>query len=114
MINAESDRLLVALRLRLFGALDAAEENGDGHMLSRISGQLHHNLEITGKLVGSLASGATSVTNVFRPTFHLRVELVRALAAFPDARQAVAQVLHRLEHTAAEQVKADADRGLAA
>jgi hypothetical protein len=65
--DTESQSLLanlVALRGRLFSILDVAEEAGDGTMLARIAGQLHNNLEITGKLVGSLASGHTSVTNV--------------------------------------------------
>src|SRR3954451_16669993 len=35
---------LIGLRNRLFAALDSAEEVGDGSMLSRVSGQLHHNL----------------------------------------------------------------------
>src|SRR4051812_1910940 len=35
---------LVALRGRLFSNLDVAEEAGDGNMLSRLVGQIHHNL----------------------------------------------------------------------
>src|SRR5215470_8860456 len=37
---------LVALRHRLFAALDAAEEYGDGGMLTRVASQLHANLEL--------------------------------------------------------------------
>jgi hypothetical protein len=100
---------LVALRGRLFQILDVAEEGGDGNMLSRIAGQLHNNLEITGKLLGDLSSGHTSVTNVLiQPQYvHMRVELVRALAPFPEARQAVAAVLHTIESKAAADITAN-------
>lgn len=100
---------LVALRQRLFSSLDVAEEAGDGNMLSRLAGQLHSNLELTGKLLGDLGVGSTNVTNVLiMPAYvEMRVELVRALAPFPEARRAVAAVLHTIEHKAAEAVRAD-------
>ena len=105
---------LVSLRHRLFAALDVAEEGGDGNMISRLSGQLHKNLEITGRLLGDL--GSTTINNVLvMPAYvEMRIELVRALAPFPDARREVAAVLHTIEHKAAEAVRADAERGLAA
>jgi hypothetical protein len=101
---------LVALRHRLFATFDLAEEHGDTHLISRISAQLHHNLEITGKLLGDLGVGSTSITNVLiQPQYvEMRVELVRALAPFPEAKQAVAAVLHTLENKAADAIKADA------
>jgi S-ribosylhomocysteine lyase LuxS involved in autoinducer biosynthesis len=37
----------------------------------------------------------------------MRVELVRALAPFPEARHAVAAVLHTIEHKAADTVRAE-------
>jgi hypothetical protein len=43
---------LVGLRNRLFAFLDVAEKAGGGNMISRIAGQLHHNLESPGKLLG--------------------------------------------------------------
>lgn len=100
---------LVSLRHRLFASLDTAEECGDGNMLSRLAGQLHQNLEITGKLLGDLATGPSSVTNILiQPQYvELRVELTRALAPFPEARQAVAVALHRLEAKSAEAVRAE-------
>jgi transposase-like protein len=55
---------LVALRGRLFLSLDVAEECRDGTMLARIAGQLHNNLELTGKLLGDLSSGHSNVTNI--------------------------------------------------
>ena len=97
---------LVALRRRLFAALDLAEENGDGFMLTRVSSQLHVNLETTGKLLGDLGIGSTNITNILiQPAYvEMRVELVRALAPFPEARQAVAAVLHELEGKAAADI----------
>jgi hypothetical protein len=100
---------LVALRGRLFASLDVAEECRDGTMLARIAGQLHNNLEITGKLLGTLTSGHTSVTNVLvLPAYvELRVGLVDALRPFPDAARAVAAVLHTIEGKAAADIAAN-------
>ena len=99
---------LIALRRRLFASLDSAEEAGDGNMLARIAGQLHRNLEITGKLVGDLSMGATINNVLIMPQYiELRVELVRALQPYPEARKAIAQVLHTIEHNAADAIAAD-------
>lgn len=105
---------LVALRGRLFSSLDVAEEAGDGSMLSRIAGQLHQNLELTGKLVGTLSSGHTTINNVLvLPQYvELRVSLVNALRGFPEAARAVAGVLHQIESKAAADIAAD-KRGFA-
>ena len=103
---------LVALRHRLFSALDTAEEFGDGFMLTRVSSQLHTNLEITGKLLGDLNIGHQHITNVLvMPAYvEMRVELVKALEPFPAARQAVAAVLHEIENRAATDIAADKRR----
>jgi hypothetical protein len=98
---------LVALRHRLFAALDTAEEYQDAGMLTRVASQLHANLELTGKLLGDLGVGTTNVMNVLiLPQYiELRVALVQALSAFPEAKLAVAQALHQLESKAAETIK---------
>ena len=106
---------LVALRHRLFGSLDAAEEAGDATMVARVANQLHRNYELVAKLLGDLNTGGTTINNTSsscRAYVELRVELVRALAPFPEARQAVAQVLHTIESKAADSISAEA--GLAA
>jgi transposase-like protein len=107
--ESESQSLLahlVALRHRLFAALDAAEEYGDGAMLTRVASQLHENLHLTGRLLGDLGVGTTNVNVLIMPQYvELRVALVTALSAFPEAKQAVAQVLHQLESKAAESIK---------
>jgi len=110
--ESESQSLLshlIALRHRLFGMLDFAEEHGDLYAASRAVSQLHSNLETTGKLLGDLGVGHTSVTNVLiQPAYvELRVALTNALAAFPEARKAVAEVLHRVESKAAAAISAD-------
>jgi hypothetical protein len=100
---------LVALRHRLFASLDVAEECGDGAMISRIAGQLHNNLEITGKLLGDLGIGNTTINNVLiLPAYvEMRVVLFHALAPYPEAKLAVAQALHTIEAKAADAITAD-------
>jgi hypothetical protein len=99
---------LVALRRRLFHSFDVAEENGDSHMVSRIAAQLHRNMELVGRLLGDLSVGHTTTNILIQPQYvELRVALVNALAGFPEARQAVATVLHRLENKSAAAIEAD-------
>jgi hypothetical protein len=100
---------LVNLRGRLFSSLDVAEECRDGNMLARVAGQLHNNLELTGKLLGDLSSGHSNVTNILiAPQYvELRIGLVDALAPFPEAARAVAYVLHQIESKAAADIAAD-------
>jgi hypothetical protein len=100
---------LIALRGRLLNALNIGEEHGDANMVSRVAGQLHRNLELTGKLLGDLSSGHSSVTNILiAPQYvTMRIELVRALVPFPEAAKAVAAILHQVESKAAEAIKAD-------
>lgn len=100
---------LIAIRRRLFASLDTAEECGDGNMISRVAGQLHRNLELTGELLGDLGAGSTTINNVLvMPAYvEMRLSLVNALQPFPEAAQAVASVLHTLEHKAAEAIRSD-------
>ena len=86
-----------------------AEEHGDASMLSRVASQVHTNLELTAKLLGDLGVGGATINNVLvMPAYvEMRVELVRALAPFPEARQAVAAVLHQIEHNAADGITAE-------
>jgi hypothetical protein len=86
-----------------------AEECGDGNMISRIAGQLHKNLEVTGSLLGDLGPVGTTINNVLiLPAYlEMRIGLVNALRPFPEAAQAVAKVLHTLEDKSADAVRAD-------
>src|SRR5262249_18445908 len=99
---------LVAIRHRLFATLDTAEECGDGNMISRIVGQLHHNLEVTGKLLGDLNVGHTTNNILVLPEYvELRVALVNALQPYPEAARAVSAALHTIEHKAADEITAN-------
>ena len=92
---------LVGLRHRLFASLDIAEECGDSAMVTRVASALHTNLELTGNLLGDLGVGVTNVNVLIMPQYvELRVALVQVLASYPEARQAVATVLHQLESKA--------------
>ena len=100
---------LIALRNRLFASLDVAEEYRDSAMVTRVTGQLHTNLELTGRLLGDLRTGNITTTNILiAPQYvEMRVALVDALRPHPEAARAVAAVLHRIEHKAAEAIEAD-------
>jgi hypothetical protein len=65
-------------------------------------------------LLGDLGVGHNVTQNILiQPAYlEMRVALVGALATFPEARQAVAAVLHRLEDRAAADIAADAARPL--
>jgi hypothetical protein len=60
-------------------------------------------------LLGDLGIGSSNITNILiQPAYvEMRIELVRALAPYPQAREAVAAVLHRLEGKAAADIAAD-------
>ena len=103
---------LVGLRNRLFASLDVAEECGDSAMVARVAHQLHENLNITGKLLGDLGVGSTTIHNyLITPMYiEMRTTLVRALVAYPEARIAVAQALRAVEDKSAAMIQADAGR----
>jgi hypothetical protein len=81
-------------------------------MVARVTAQLHKNLELTGGLLGDLGAGRSSITNILiAPQYlEMRLALVGALSAFPEARLAVAQVLHTIEQKAAAEITADTSR----
>jgi hypothetical protein len=109
---------LVNLRNRLFATMDTAEEFGDNSLVLGISGQLHRNFELVGKLLGDLGMGNTTVTNnmlLVSPAYlELRQTLVHALRAHPEAARDVAAALHVLESKAAQAIESDTSRKLAA
>jgi hypothetical protein len=107
---------LIAVRQRLLASFDVAEECRDANMSARVANALHKNFELVARLLGDLQTGHTTINNVLvQPVYiELRTELVRALQPFPEARHAVAAVLHQVEAKAAQAVTAEAQRGLAA
>jgi hypothetical protein len=95
---------LAMQRARLLLAQDQALEIEDSAMVARLATQIHKNIELTGRYLGEFAqhSVQTSINVLIRPEYlELRAKIVRALAPFPEARQAVAAVLHSLEDSAA-------------
>jgi len=98
----ESESLLNhlrAVRARLYRGIDSAETFGNLSDLAKMSGQIHRNIELTGKLVGDLKTGTTvNNTLILSGEYHqLRTGLVLALKPFPKARLAVTQLLQNLE-----------------
>jgi hypothetical protein len=104
----ESESLLQNLatqRARLFLLQDQALETENGGLATQISGAIHRNLELVGKYLGEFATHQirTTVSVLVDPQYlELRAALVRALQPYPDARAAVAAVLHKIESKAAE------------
>jgi hypothetical protein len=98
----ESESLLNhlrAVRARLYRGIDSAETFGNLSDLAKMSGQIHRNIELTGKLVGDLKTGTTvNNTLILSGEYHqLRTGLVLALKPFPKARVAVTKLLQNLE-----------------
>lgn len=91
---------LVAVRGRLYGLMDSAEQQDDYRGAAAIGNQIGKNLETTAKLLGDIRTGAVSVTNnvLVMPEFHaLRTTIMQALRAHPEARASVAAALKQLE-----------------
>jgi hypothetical protein len=105
----ESDNLLKNLavqRARLLLAQDRAIAIEDLSVIARLSAQIHQNLELVGKYLGEFAkvSVQTNISLLVTPEYlKLRAALLQALADFPQAKYAVAAVLHQIEGAAAQE-----------
>lgn len=97
----ESESLLNhlrAVRARLYRGIDSAETFGNLSDLAKMSGQIHKNIELTGKLVGDLRTGTVVNNLILSGEYHqLRTGLVQCLKHHPKARLAVTQLLQSLE-----------------
>jgi transposase-like protein len=104
----ESEALLQNLasqRARLLMMQDQALEEGNAQVVATLAARIHQNLELVGRYLGELHQHSTkTVVNILlTPEYlELRNALVRALAPYPDARRAVAAVLHSREGSAAQ------------
>lgn len=113
----ESEGLLQHLagqRGRLLIMQDRALEIENPALATQISTAIHRNLEITGRYLGEFASHQirTEVSVLIQPAYlELRAALVRALQPFPEARAAVASVLHKIESKAAAAADRSKGRG---
>ena len=91
---------LIAVRGRLYRALDDAETVGSPVDVARVAGPLHKNLELTAKLLGDLKVGGTVIQNnlFLNSEYHeLRTGLVQCLKGHPQARIEVTRLLQGLE-----------------
>lgn len=102
----EGDSVLDYLRIirtSLMSAMTACSEAGDARGVSIAAGTLVTTLEKIGRLTGQIAAIANGTTNINialinSPQFLLvQAEILRALAAHPDARGAVVAALRRLD-----------------
>lgn len=105
---AEGDSVLDHLRMIrtvLTGQLAAMTEAGDGRGAAYVAGRLTATLETIARVTGELGSMAQSinVTNNLtvlaeHPAFmRVQATMLRALAAFPDARASVVAALYDLD-----------------
>jgi hypothetical protein len=96
---------LKMVRVTLVGQLAACNEAGDARTAGYVSGQLVKCLEAIARVTGEIGSLASSVTInntnvavVNHPQFaSVQATLLRALAPFPDARNAVVLALRDLD-----------------
>jgi len=104
-----SDNLLKNLamqRARLLLAQDKAIAIEDLSVIARLSAQIHQNLELVGRYLGEFAKVAvqTNISLLVTPEYlKLRTALLQALAPYPEAKYAVAAVLHDIEGAAAQE-----------
>ena len=96
---------LAAQRARLLLSQDVALESEQFGLVAQISSQVHRNLELVGKLLDQFVSHSvhTTISLLVTPEYlELRSALLRALAPHPEAKRAVATVLHGIEANAAQ------------
>lgn len=94
---------LVALRGRMYGWADIAEQQGDVKAAAAIGGQIVKNIEVTAKLLGDIRTGTTNITNnlLLVPEYHaFRTAMMQALRPYPEALAAVAAVLKDVQTAA--------------
>jgi hypothetical protein len=96
---------LAAQRARLLLAQDEAMEAEQFGLVGQLAGGIHRNLELVGKYLGEFAAHSihTTISLLVTPEYlELRSALLRALGPHPEAKRAVATVLHGIETTAAQ------------
>ena len=98
---------LAQQRSTLLRLQDEAERKKWRPLMLQAARELHRNIELTGRTLGTFAEHERAVTQVahlqvlMSPEYvALRGDLIKALSAYPRARSAVAEVLGRLEGAA--------------
>jgi hypothetical protein len=108
----ESEGLLQSLatqRARLLITQDQAMEDGNAQVVATLANAVHRNLELVGRYLGELQNHSTqTVVSILVSPEYLRLRnlLIKALARFPEARRAVAEVLQIEEGGAVERMSA--------
>jgi hypothetical protein len=89
------------VRSGLYRGFSAASELGDGNCLALLAGRLHENLRDCGRLTGELQHGPLlNVQNnvLVNPDYTKAIaRIVRAVAPYPEAREAVIAALRDLD-----------------
>ena len=96
---------LAAQRARLLLAQDCALEAEQFGLVAQLASGVHRNLELVGRYLGEFTQHitTTSISILLTPEYlDLRAALLKALAPFGEARQAVAAALHDIEGKAAQ------------
>jgi hypothetical protein len=95
---------LAQQRSTLLRLQDEAERKHWRPLMLQVTRELHKNIELTGRTLGTFAEHERAVTQVqtlailMSPEYvALRGDLIRALSPHPKARKAVAEVLSRIE-----------------
>jgi hypothetical protein len=98
---------LAQQRSTLLRLQDEAERKHWRPLMLQVTRELHKNIELTGRTLGTFAEHERAVTQVqnlailMSPEYvALRGDLIRALAPHPKARRAVAEVLGKVEGAA--------------
>lgn len=97
-------KTLAVQRARLFVEQDKAIEDGNGQLVATLSNSITRITELIAKYLGEMQvhSTQTTISVLISPEYlRLRNMLIKALAPFPEARKAVAEVLHNEEGGAA-------------
>jgi hypothetical protein len=105
---------LVVQRARLQQCIDRAFEAGDTHSVVAAERVVIANLELVGKLLGTIIT-RTEVTHgvlVSSDYLRLRETIIRTLRDHPDAARAVGQALAELETEAAKEIGASKSKPL--
>jgi hypothetical protein len=89
------------VRSALYKGFGAASELGDGNALAMLAGRLHENLRDSGRLTGELQRGPLlNIQNnvLVNPDYSQAIaRIVRAVAPYPEARDAVITALRDLD-----------------
>ena len=115
--NANVMDNLKVVRAGLYQSLDLALQVNDGRLVASLSGRLHENLALLAKITGELAQSPlvqhnTQINLTMSPEFaRFQADLVRALAPFPAAYQAVIREFERIEAEATPLPALEHDHG---